>query len=164
MRLRPYIPSLDFEAVRLFITDERTHSIWCANRFSYPLSQQNFENVLKDHAERCEDCPFVAISDSGEVIGFFCLSVNSSKSGMLKFVVISPAVRGKGLGEEMIRLAVRYAFEIAGADSVHLCVFTENTAARKCYESAGFTKIQTDKNAFTYKDETWGRCTMEVKK
>ena len=165
MRIRPYIPELDFGAVSSWITDELTHALWCANRFGFPLTQDNFAAVLSEHAISCGDCPFVATTDSGETIGFFCLSVNTeTNAAMLKFVVLSPDVRGKGCGREMIELAVRYAFELAGADTVRLCVFDVNSAARRCYTVAGFTEVSADENAFTYNGETWGRCHMEVKR
>lgn len=165
MRIRPYISSLDFPVIRAWITDERSHAMWCANRFSYPLTRENFDDVLCGIAEQSKDCPFVATTDRGEVIGFFCFSVNSdTDSGMLKFVIVSPEVRGKGFGCEMIQLAVKYAFEIAGALSVHLCVFTVNTVANKCYESAGFTEVYTEQSAFRFMDETWNRRNMEIQK
>ena len=38
----------------------------------------------------------------------------------------------------MLKLAVKYAFEIARADAVQLNVFAENPGAKKCYEKVGF--------------------------
>ena len=38
----------------------------------------------------------------------------------------------------MLRLGVKYAFEIANADAVSLNVFQENPGAKKCYEKVGF--------------------------
>ena len=74
----------------------------------------------------------------------------------------NPLYRGKGYGKEMLRLAVKYAFEISNAQAVQLNVFPENERAKKCYESVGFTERKTDLNAFAYKDESWGRCNMII--
>ena len=165
MRLRQYIPALDFDRIKTWITDERTHAMWCAYRFSFPLSREDFDNVLREHAEKYGDCSFVATTDSGEAIGFFCLSTDTAANlSMLRFVVISPELRGHGTGFEMIVLALRYAFGFAKTERVKLCVFAQNTAARRCYEKVGFTETSTDKGAFSYKDETWDRCNMEVLK
>ena len=103
--------------------------------------------------------------EEGELIGFFCYSVNmDNNEGMLKFVMNNPRYRGQGYGKEMINLAVKYAFEITNVQAVHLNVFPENTRAKKCYESVGFTERNTDMNAFAYKDEAWGRCNMIIRK
>lgn len=36
MRLRPYIPSHDFDSIKNWVTDERTNALWSANHA--PLS------------------------------------------------------------------------------------------------------------------------------
>ena len=73
-----------------------------------------------------------------------------------------PEYRGKGYGKEMLLLAIKYAFEIIGVQSVHLNVFPENTKAKSCYESVGFAERKVDLNAFSFKDESWGRCNMVI--
>ena len=145
MRLRPYIPEKDFEMIKDWITDPRTHALWCANRFDYPLCEKNFEEVLRDIRIRNGDNPFVAVGDDGEAVGFFCYSLHpETNEGLLKFVIVDPAVRGHGIGKAMLRLAVDYAFGISKADAVYLRVFRENIPAVKCYESVGFTEEKTD--------------------
>lgn len=154
MKLRPYIPDTDFDEIKNWITDERTHAMWCANRMSFPPENNCFG----------EDA-YVATSDDGELIGFFCYSVNrDTDEGMLKFIMNNPKFRGKGYGKEMLRLAVAYAFEETNVGTVGLNVFSVNERARKCYESVGFVERRTDKDAYVYKDELWDRCNMIIKK
>lgn len=62
----------------------------------------------------------------------------------------------------MLKLAVRYAFEIANADAVQLNVLPENPGAKKCYLKVGFRERALTENAFSYKDEFWGRCNMII--
>lgn len=165
MRLRPYIECKDFHEIKNWITEERMHAMWCANLFKFPLEKDNFEKVLQEAAERFGDSPFVATSDEGELIGFFCYSANmENNEGMLKFVMNNPEYRGKGYGKEMIQLAVKYAFEITNVQTVQLNVFPENTRAKKCYESVGFVERKIDLNAFPYKEEAWGRCNMVIRR
>lgn len=165
MRLRPFIPERDFDAVSRWVTEERAHAMWCANRFAYPLDRDNFTAVLAEIGARNGDSPFVATADDGQTEGFFCYSVNpSSNEGTLKFVVVDPALRGKGTARAMLRLAVRYALEITGADAVRLCVFPENVRALKCYEAVGFRAVRTDPGAFRYREEAWDRCNMVFRK
>lgn len=165
MRLRPFILCSDFDIIKNWISDERTHAMWCANIIKYPIEKENFESVMLEVADRCGDSPFVATTDDGKVVGFFCYSLDlSTNVGMLKFVIVDPLNRGKGLGKEMLKLAAEYAFKITKADAVQLNVFAENTRAKKCYESVGFTERKTDTGAFCFKDESWGRCNMVLNK
>lgn len=160
MRIRPY-QNKDFDIISQWITDERSHALWCANLMPYPLEKNSFDALLQEVEERFGDSPFVATTNNGQVVGFFCFSVNlHTNEGMLKFVVIDNTMRNKGYGCEMLKLAIKYAFEIAKADAVHLNVFPENPGAKKCYEKVGFKERTLTENAFSFKDESWGRCNM----
>ena len=162
MRIRPYL-NKDFDIISQWIVDERSHALWCTNLIPYPFEKEGFDDLLQQAEERFEDSPFVATTDDGKVVGFFCFSVNlNTNEGMLKFVVIDETMRNKGYGCEMIKLAVRYAFEIAKADAVQLNVFPENPGAKKCYQKVGFKERALTENAFSFRDESWGRCNMVI--
>lgn len=164
MRLRPYISGIDYDTINGWIADRREHALWCADRFAFPINIENFDTVLSEHAKQYGDCAFVATDDGGRSVGFFCYSLNlETNEGMLKFVMVDPAERGKGIGKEMLRLAVKYAFDITKADVVQLMVFDANMAARKCYESVGFTVRSVNESAFTFGNEVWGRINMVLR-
>lgn len=164
MRIRPY-QKKDFEVISKWITEERAHALWCANLIPFPLEKKSFDELLVEAEERFGDSPFVATTEEGKVVGFFCFSVNlSTNEGMFKFVVIDASERSKGYGCEMLKLAVKYAFEIAKADAVQLNVFPENPGAKKCYEKVGFQERTMTEGAFRYKEESWGRCNMVIKR
>lgn len=163
MRIRPYMDK-DFASIAKWIADERAHALWCANLMPYPLDKQSFNAFLKAE-EEFDNCPFVAVDDAGLVVGFFCFYLdNAQNESLLKFVIVNNTQRNKGYGSGMLRLAVKYAFEIANVDKVHLNVFPENHSARKCYGKAGFKETGMTPNVFTYNGETWGRCSMIINK
>lgn len=163
MKLRPFDADTDFERIRSWIPDERSHALWCANRFQYPLDKDNFTDVLSAIALNSGDLPFVAELDDGSTAGFFCYSLNRElREGKLKFVIVDPECRGKGIACEMLRLAVLYAFEETGADCVSLIVFSSNPRAKICYEKAGFSEQKHGYPPFTWKDESWDRCGMVI--
>jgi RimJ/RimL family protein N-acetyltransferase len=165
MIIREYSNEKDFEKIQNWITDERMHAMWCANLTPYPLSKEGLEETLKTAASKFGDVPFLALTDDKEAAGFFCYSKNSeTNEGMLKFVVVNPAYRGKGIAKEMLEAAAVYAFEDTKADALQLNVFPENERAKKCYLKAGFTERNTTENAFIFKDESWGRCNMVLRK
>lgn len=165
MRIRPYIPSKDYKYVSKWIDNERTHAFWCANRLPYPITQQSFHNFLDKNSIDCTDSAYVATENSGQLIGFFCYSINTEDNiGFLKFVIVDKTKRGKGYGKEMLNPALQYAFHITGAKAVQLNVFSENTLAKQCYEKVGFVERNVDKDVFSFKDELWSRCNMIVSK
>ena len=165
MKLRPFDADIDFERIRGWIADERAHAMWCAGRFQYPLNKDDFIAVLSGMARRTGDVPFVAEDDGGQAAGFFCYSLNrDTGEGKLKFVIVGPEYRGRGVAREMLRRAVSRAFEDPAAESVSLVVFSENVRAKKCYEKAGFSERKTDAGPFVWRDESWDRCSMIVRR
>lgn len=141
MKLRKFEIDNDFESMKNWVTDERKHAMWCANLFKYPLSEEHMAETMTAVADRFGDVPYVALSDDDRVEGFFCYSFNNeTKEGMLKFVIVDPDVRGKGVAQKMLRLAVKQAFESPEAERVQLNVFPENPIAVRCYEKAGFVE------------------------
>ena len=101
----------------------------------------------------CTDSAYVATENNGQVIGFFCYSINTEDNiGFLKFAIVDKAKRRKDYGKEMMNLTLRYAFQITGAKAVQLNVFNENTLAKQCYEKIGFER-NIDKDIFSYKNE-----------
>lgn len=164
MKLRLYRAD-DFDVIKPWVDDERVHMLWCANLIHYPLEKSNFAEVLAKGTERLGEIPFIAETDEGTPAGFICYSQNEeTKTGMLRFVILDPSLRGKGYGREMVSLTAQYGFEERDAQAVRLVVFSANEAAKHCYLSAGFIEQDTTEGAFLYKDETWGRCNMIFKR
>ncbi len=160
MELRPYAYGEDYPLIGSWITDERTHALWCARRFPWPITRAGFEEKLKELGQNSGDMPFVAVSEAGAPVGFLCISPGPAPGECrLKYVVIDPERRGRGLGREMAALAA----ERSGAETVRLAVFSVNLAARSCYESAGFAVESETEDVFSFREERWGRCDMALR-
>ena len=160
MKLRAYACGADFGRIESWITDERTHAFWCAWRFSWPLTREDFEDRLRELTAVSGLKPFVAETEEGVPVGFLCISPGPAEGETtLKFVVIDPTRRGKGFGREMVSLAS----EAAGAGTVRLSVFTPNVSAIRCYESAGFVTERVEEGSFAFHEERWGRCHMALR-
>ncbi|HQM00668.1 MAG TPA: GNAT family protein [Ruminococcus flavefaciens] len=143
MRLRPYIPDTDFDHIRKWDTDERTHALWCAGRLPFPVTRESMDALINDHAVKYGDTPFIATEDGGRPVGFFCIATDvQTNTSMLRFVMVDSSLRGKGYGKEMLSLAVKYAFDIAKADTVQLNVFTQNEAAKNATSALDSPKCQ----------------------
>lgn len=165
MRIRPYIESKDYEQMEKWICNEKMHALWCANLIPYPLSKEKMHSFLEKCAIDWTDSAYVATEDNGEIVGFFCYSINvDDNTGFLKFIIVDSNKRGMGRGKEMLQLALKYAFDITDVELVQLNVFEENTIAKHCYEKLGFVEEDISKNVFPYKDESWSRCHMTMKR
>ena len=55
MRMRPYIKSKDFEHIAHWVDDERSHALWCANNFPYPITKDAFHSFFGQNCGRM-DC------------------------------------------------------------------------------------------------------------
>lgn len=165
MKIRLYLQSKDYEYLESWIDNERIHALWCANLLPYPITPNSFQDFLEANSAKWGDRAYVATLQNGDPVGFFSCSVNSENhTEFLKFVIIDPSKRGRGYGQEMLRLTLQHAFQVSGAEAVWLNVFYENTSARHCYEKVGFAERNIDRNAFAYKDELWDRCSMAITK
>lgn len=64
----------------------------------------------------------------------------------------------------MLRLALKYAFEILHVHKVTLGVFENNSPAYYCYRSVGFTEIGEEQNEYCQiKNEKWKCIELEMK-
>ena len=44
MNIRPFETDRDFEYISKWISDERTHTMWCANLIPYPMEKESFKS------------------------------------------------------------------------------------------------------------------------
>lgn len=86
--------------------------------------------------------PFTAFDESG-LIGFFTLRNPDESLDELRFgfVIINPDKCGNGYGKAMLRLGLKFVFEIYGAKRVSLGVFENNLPAYYCYKAVGFNEV-----------------------
>lgn len=150
LRLRPY-KVVDRKAIFSWCRDEKGFYQWTAGVLgNYPITETQFDFVEKL-------MPFTAFDDKG-TIGFFTLRNQGESLDELRFgfVIIKPEMRGKGYGKEMLRLGIKFAFEIYGAKRVSLGVFENNLPAYHCYKAVGFQDAVLDKTEkYCVSGEEW---------
>ncbi len=102
----------------------------------YPLTAEQLDISLSDKNRLA----FRVVDDeTNQVIGHseIYLSQNSAKIG--RILIGDQQHRGKGLGQQIVRLLLDFSFTNFNIQLVELNVFDWNTAAIKCYEKVGFT-------------------------
>jgi GNAT superfamily N-acetyltransferase len=100
------------------------------------------EAFLKERMEQNESVIFLAM-DGEKAIGFTQLyptfsSVSAQKTLVLNDLFVRPEMRGKGIGEEILKYAQKFAKE-TNAKGLALETATENLA-QKLYEKLGWQK------------------------
>lgn len=155
----------DADQIITWCKDESAFYKWSAGILGdYPITIERMIEATSGRIENDSYFPFVAFNEN-EVIGFFCLRHPNEDKKTLRFgfVILSPSVRGKGYGKEMLRLGMRYAFEIYGVKQVSLGVFENNESAYHCYLSAGFTDIHQNE-IYEINNNKWNCIEMKLTK
>lgn len=148
LRLRPYKPC-DAQYITGWIHDEYSFRLWCTDRFEYPLTPDDMNSKYFYNNGDCsaEDnfYPMTAFDENG-VVGHLILRFTDAekKTVRLGFIIVDDTIRGKGYGKAMVKLALKYAFEILGAEKATLGVFESNPSAYYCYKAAGFEDVPTE--------------------
>ena len=140
LRLRPYRRS-DADAIVSWIKTEKIFRFWCADRFDhYPIVPADL-NDQYENSEGAEDVFHFTAYDEQGIAGHINIrfpDANDLDTVRLGYVILDDSRRGQGLGKEMVKLALQYAFDIMKARKVTIGVFEENPAAVHCYLSCGF--------------------------
>ena len=157
LRLRPYNRK-DADTIISWSKDEKEFYQWSAGVMGdYPLTTEKFLFVDSLMA-------FTAFDENG-IAGFFTLRNPGEAVDELRigFVIVDPLQRGKGKGKEMLKLGLKYAFDVYGARKVSLGVFENNKSAYYCYKAAGFKDIILDEiETYEVMGEEWKCVEMAI--
>jgi ribosomal protein S18 acetylase RimI-like enzyme len=82
------------------------------------------------------------LAEGERVLGYVCARADTvadeAPEGTVEFLGVQPAARRRGLGERLLRLALRWLFDAQGQAAVNLTVNDELANARALYEKVGF--------------------------
>ena len=163
LRLRPYRRN-DAERIVTWCANQAAFYKWSAGILGeYPLTAERFNRAMAARDDNDRYFPFVAVDGTG-VVGFFILRQPGTDPEELRFgfVIVDPAVRGRGYGKKMLRLGMEYAFHLYGAKKVTLGVFANNPGAYHCYKSVGFAENGSNED-YKIGDEIWKCIEMELR-
>ena len=162
LRLRPY-KSCDSKIIEKWIQDKEVFIKWGGQLFGdFPITAEIIDDKYRLNNGDCKEpdnfYPWVAFDDENGVVGHFIMRYLNGNNKILRFgwVIVDDSIRGKGYGTEMLRLGLKYAFDILGVDKVTIGVFENNEQAHKCYLKAGF------KDREIVNSEPWNVIEMEL--
>ena len=117
---------------------------WSADRFNkYPLTGEDINENYAPQIESGRFYPLTAVDENETIVGHFIIRYprdDDDSSVRFGFVIVNPAIRGKGYGKELLQLGIGYVKEHLSAKRIDLGVFENNESARYCYEAVGFTE------------------------
>jgi len=165
LRLRPY-KSCDAKYIVNWIDNEEDFVKWCANKITYPLTEESMKETKESFENNEKGWLFTALDEKGAPVGFIAMmNANyENESIHVGFVITDSSKRNNGFGKQMVNQAIRYAFEILNMSRVTLKVFDNNPSAHRCYQNVGFVDEKYLKNGFPYKDKMWGCYDMAIAK
>jgi len=163
LRLRPY-KSSDAKYIINWIKDEKSFAMWCADKFQYPLTEEQLKEYKENYEKDENGWLMTAINEKGTPVGHFLMRMADYKNESihLGFIIVDSGIRGKGYGKEMLTLAIKYAFEILKVSRITLVVYDNNPSAHNCYRSIGFVEEKYNEKIFPYKDEQWSTYDMAI--
>ena len=168
LRLRQY-KTCDADSIVNWIKDEDVLRKWSSDRFGdFPITSEDINNKYIGNNGDCIESdnfyPLTAFDESG-VVGHLILRYTDEEKKVIRFgfVIVDDSKRGKGYGKQMLTLAIKYAFEIFGAEKITLGVFDNNEPAYYCYKAAGFKENGEEMFCELF-GEQWRIVEMEIKR
>jgi len=163
LRLRPF-RSPDAQTIISWTSEPEEFYKWSAGIMGdYPVSEKRLLEAVSAREDNPGYFPLVAFDESG-LVGFFIVRTPGDDDRKVRFgfVIVDPTKRGHGYGSQMLRLGLKFMFEIYGANEVSLGVFENNLPAYNCYKSVGFRETGVCK---TYKlcGKDWISIEMVIK-
>ena len=139
LRLRPF-RSVDAKTIITWVNEPKELYMWSAGLLGdFPVSEKKLLEAVSGREDNPKYFPLVVFDEDGPV-GFLTIRTpgEDDKKVALGYVIIDPSKRNKGYGKQMIKLVLKFAFELYGANEVSLDVFDCNKQAYNCYKSVGF--------------------------
>jgi RimJ/RimL family protein N-acetyltransferase len=161
--LKPYSRD-DFERLIVWAPTPEALMLWTGMVFTYPLTRDQLEKHLVFAEKYPERRKIWNATDGDTVVGHIELNNiwDHDRKATICRVLIDPAVRGKGLGKEMVKTVVRFGFEELSLHRIDLSAWSHNTAAIRCYEACGFTREGVQRDCRRMGDEWWDAVQMSI--
>lgn len=158
----------DIETLETWITSAAQLRQWSGpSKFYWPLNTEQMINYLNEvKNEFSEICIYKVMNSDDIQIGHFDFDKIDwkQKTGVLSRVIILPDLKGKGLGQQLVKAALDFAFNCLDFNEVKLCVYSFNTPAIVCYQKTGFKNVDYIKQTSTNNSECWDAIIMSILK
>jgi RimJ/RimL family protein N-acetyltransferase len=156
LELHPFLPD-DWIHPAGWVSNQDELTQFAGTEFQYPLDGQQIADFLN-----WPNHEVFKASWEGKVVGMAEVIYVGDKAARIGRVIIGEtAMRGLGLGGQLMTKLVEYIRTSLHRPTVRLYVFRGNTGAVRCYEKVGF--VFTGQNSIEVKpgNEDWRALEME---
>lgn len=165
LRLRPYKEG-DAKFIVGWIPDEKSLYQWSADRIGiFPMTAEMLNDYYMQFSGNDRFWQMTACDAKNVPVGHLTMRYVDDILQTLRFgfVIIDDKIRGRGLGKEMLSLAVKYAYEMLKVEKITLGVFANNPNAYYCYLALGFVETIEDKRyQYIINGDQWECIEMEL--
>lgn len=140
---------------------------WAGPTFNFPLTKEQLSTYIEDSNHQNATKLIYKVMDikTDNTIGHISLgnidyTNNSARIG--KVLVGDTSMRGKGIGEWMIKAIVKIGFEDLHLHRLSLGVFDFNKGAVSCYKKAGFLIDGLLRDYRKINDQYWSLYEMSI--
>jgi ribosomal-protein-alanine N-acetyltransferase len=132
----------DYEAITSWVPDASACLRWAGPRVRFPFSAAELPALLTvpNGSSYC-------LADVTALYGFGQHWVVTPGAVHLGRIILSPEMRGQGLGRVLCQQLAAKAMQNTGANTVTLRVYRDNAVAVALYASLGFTPVESESDA-----------------
>ncbi len=119
------------------------HGRLYSDEFGYDHTfRQHVEMLLLELRDLDEDMERFWVAESKrDIVGCVAIAKGEGEKARLRFLLVDPKVRGRGLGRKLVELGVDFA-RSRGYSSIYLTTQQSLVNAGKLYHLAGFTLVE----------------------
>lgn len=166
IKLEPFTEA-DFDRLIGWVPSPKFLLQWAGPGFSYPLTRDQLRHhLVGETGEQPDRLIYKAVHRKhGETVGhgeIVALDRWNCSAIMARILVGPQEMRGKGIGEQIVRALLQVAFQELSLHRVALHVFTFNTSAIRCYERVGFKQEGVLREARRHGEGYWDVCVMSI--
>lgn len=152
---------VDFETFKSWISNAEELFQFAGPIFTYPVTN----NQLTNYINMTDKVPLkVVLESTNETIGHCELNFENGNKRLSRILVGKKELRGKQIGEEIVRKMVDILFEDKETQEVDLNTFDWNKAAIRCYKKVGFRINHDQTDQMNVNGQVWTRINLSLKR
>ncbi|MCX8188209.1 MAG: GNAT family N-acetyltransferase [Nitrososphaeria archaeon] len=135
------------------------HGITYSKEYGYDLTfeayvAEGLAEFIKSYSAE-KDCVWI-VEDDKKIIGCIAVFGRSKDCAQIRWFLVHPEYRGKGLGKKLLEKAIEFCKNY-GYRNIYLWTTSELAVAKKLYTGFGFVKTEEKKHRI------WGKDIVEEK-